>query len=95
MPADMKPIKKRKATVSSGRFFSSVESLVCCTISCGMAMNGTFVDGIDIWSLQPVCCVHEQVDREEAPAQLVKALCVRFGIGPLVDCAFGISDLLD
>jgi hypothetical protein len=79
MPAEMNPVRKRNATVSSESPFSSAFMSDSCDWLCGL-WRCTFVNGVDVWPLKPVCGVHQQVDREEALPQLPQAVSIRFHV---------------
>lgn len=67
IPAETNPMRNRDATVSSGRPFSSAtsESRVDFT----KAFEHTFVNGVDVRSLEPVGSVDQQIYGKEAPFQ--------------------------
>ena len=57
----------------------------------------TFVNGVNVWPLEPVCSVDQQVNGKEAPLELAQALHIRFhmavlfllvGSDGLDDCRF-------
>jgi hypothetical protein len=79
MPAETNPMRNRNATVSSGRPFSSTD----CQLDGSKGdlskhcAGCTFVDGVDVWSLEPVGGVDQQVYWEESPLQLSQALSIR------------------
>jgi hypothetical protein len=56
IPAETNPMRKRNATVSSGRPFSSIYVLGK-LILWDCPLQHTFVNGVDVRSLEPIRCV--------------------------------------
>jgi hypothetical protein len=75
IPAETNPMRNRNATVSSERPFSSANSES--RFESTEAFERTFVNGVDIRSLEPVGSVDQQVYWEKAPFQFAQTFPIR------------------